>query len=128
MDCEDHLDLDIDFGAIQSHADYKAVWEKLAGIRATMIEKNEQCQHNVGDAFFYGNHYDKPAGICSALHHVLQLYLWRVSVGFPSWEDDPSVYRLHCPDKKGTVWELRREPSGKDAGEEKRKLQDQPAK
>jgi hypothetical protein len=32
----------------------------------------------------------------------------RASVGFPSWEDNPAVYRIHCPDKQGTVWELQR--------------------
>lgn len=108
MSRDDHLDLGIDFDTIQSHTDYKGVWKQLAGVQATMIEKNEQCMHVIGDSFVYKNHYDKPAGICSALHHVLQLYLLRASIGFPSWEDDPSVYRVHCPDKKGTVWELKR--------------------
>lgn len=101
MACDEHLYLGVDFSEIRSYADYKRVWKRLAGIRAKMIEKNEQCQHEVGDTFMYRNHYDKPAGICSALHHVLELYLWRVSIGFPSWEDDPAVYRIHCPDKMG---------------------------
>ena len=108
MEYEGHLDLGIDHNAIRSYDDYKELWKRLAGVRATMIEKKEECQHNISDSFVYKNHYDKPAGICSALHHVFQLYLWRVSTGFPSWEDDPSVYRIHCPDKKGTVWELKR--------------------
>ena len=103
-----HVDLGVDFGAIHSYEDYKRVWRSLCPIQATMVEQHEECQHNVGETFHYENHYDKPQGICSALHHVLQLYLWRVSVGFPSWEDDPAVYRIHCPDKKGTVWELKR--------------------
>ena len=103
---EEHLDLGLDFESFRSYADYKAVWKKLAAVQAKMIEKNEQCRHGIGDRFVYENHYDKPAGICHALHHVLQLYIWRVSIGFPSWEDDPAVYRIHCPDKKGTVWEL----------------------
>ena len=103
-----HLDLGIDFDAIRSFDDYNAMWEKIASVSATMIEKNEQCRHNMGDSFVYKNHYDKPDGICSALHHVLQLYVWRASIGFPSWEDNPAVYRVHGPDKKGTVWELKR--------------------
>ena len=105
---KEHLDLDIDVEAIRSYEDYQAVWGKLAAVQARMIEKNEQCRHDIGDRFVYDNHYHKPAGICSALHHVFQLYIWRVSIGFPSWEDDPAVYRIHCPDKKGTVWELKR--------------------
>ena len=108
MDKVGHLDLGIDHAAIRSYADYKEVWKRLAAVRATMIEKNEECRHNISDSFVYKNHYDRPAGICSAIHHVLQLYLWRVAVGFPSWENDPAVYRIHCPDKKGTVWELKR--------------------
>jgi uncharacterized repeat protein (TIGR04076 family) len=108
MEYDGHLDLGVDINAIQSYADYKRVWKRLAGVSATMIEKNEQCQHNIGDSFAYKNHYDKPAGICAALHHFLQLYVLRVSIGFPSWEDNPAVYRIHCPDKKGTVWELKR--------------------
>lgn len=108
MEHAGHLDLGIDHNAIRTYADYKEVWKRFAGVRATMIEKNEECQHKISDTFVYKNQYDRPAGICSALHHVLQLYLWRVSTGFPSWEDDPAVYRIHCPDKKGTVWELKR--------------------
>ncbi|KPJ76524.1 MAG: hypothetical protein AMJ54_11410 [Deltaproteobacteria bacterium SG8_13] len=106
MDSDGPLDLGVDPGTIRSFEDYQAVWRRLSGVRARMIEKNEQCRHSIGDSFDYANHYDKPAGICTALHHVFQLYLWRVSVGFPSWEDDSTVYKIHCPDKKGTVWEL----------------------
>ena len=25
-----------------------------------------------------------------------------------AWEKDRSTYRIHCPDKKGTVWEVKR--------------------
>ena len=105
------LDIGIDPETIRSYEDYQKVWKRLAGVSARMVEKNEQCRHDVGDRFIYANHYDKPDGICSALHHVFQLYLWRVSVGFPSWENDPTVYRIHCPDKQGTVWELTRSSS-----------------
>ena len=108
MDPDCPLDLGIDPETIQSYDDYQAVWERLSAVSVVMIEKNERCRHRKGDRFVYANHYEKPAGICSALDHVLQLYLWRVSVGFPSWEDDPALYRIHCPDKNGTVWELRR--------------------
>jgi len=104
----EYLNLDIDFDDIKSHADYKKVWEKFSPVKVQMIEKNEECQHRLSDSFLYNNHYDKPKGICSALHHVLQLYIWRASLGFPSWEKDRSSYKIHCPDKKGTVWEVKR--------------------
>ncbi len=102
-----HLDIDLD--EVKSRSEYKEVWRRIAPVAARNITTNEKCCHAEGDTFLKRNHYDKPEGICSALHHVLQLYLWRASVGFPSWEpDDPRVYRIHCPAKKGTVWELRR--------------------
>ena len=108
MDNSEYLKLDIDFNEIKSHGDYKKVWEKFSPVKVQMIEKNEECQHKLSDSFVYNNHYDKPTGICSALHHVLQLYIWRASLGFPSWEKDRRSYRIHCPDKKGTIWEVER--------------------
>ena len=108
MDKSVCLNLEIDFDQINSHADYKDVWKRFHAVEVKMIEKNEECPHNLSDSFIYTNHYDKPAGICAALHHVLQLYIWRASLGFPSWERDRSIYRIHCPDKKGTVWEVQR--------------------
>jgi len=108
VDNTEYLDLDIDFNEIKSHTDYKEIWKKFYPVRVKMIEKNEECLHNLSDSFVYNNHYDKPGGICSALHHVLKLYIWRASIGFPSWEKDRSSYRIHCPDKKGTVWEVKR--------------------
>jgi uncharacterized repeat protein (TIGR04076 family) len=109
MDSSDYLDLDINFSEIKSFEDYNQIWEKLVPVKVTMTEKNEQCRHKLADSFVYRNHYDKPEGICSALHHVLQLYILRASLGFPSWEKDPGTYKIHCPDKKGTVWEIRRQ-------------------
>jgi len=44
-----------------------------------------------------------------ALLHILDLCIWRVAQGFPSWEkDDDTVYRIHCPSKLGTVWEMKK--------------------
>ena len=108
MDCNDNLNLNINFSEIKSYEDYKQIWKKVAAVEVKMLEKNEACRHDLSDSFIYKNHYDKPKGICSALHHVLQLYIMRASLGFPSWENDPSVYKIHCPDKKGTVWEIKR--------------------
>ena len=74
-----------------------------------LVEKLGQCRHNAGDKFVYENPYKRPQGVCNALLHVLDLYTWRVSLGFPSWnEKDRNVYRIHCPDHTGTVWEMRR--------------------
>ena len=109
MNDEQCLELNINPDDIQSDSEYKQVWKRFAPVAATMITENEKCQHSLGDAFVYKNHYDRPQGICVALHHVLQLYIWRASVGFPSWEpDDHRVYRIHCPAKKGMVCELKR--------------------
>jgi len=90
------------------HEDYLAKWGELSPIQVTMVEQTGRCNHELGDTFFYKNPYEKPAGLCNALMHVLDLYTWRVALGFPSWEeDDESVYRIHCPSKTGTVWEMR---------------------
>lgn len=108
MDKDEYVSCNIDFGAIKNHDDYHAVWDRLHPVEIRMIEKNEQCKHELGDSFILKHHYDFPEQVCHALMHVLSLYVWRASVGFPSWEDDRSVFRIHCPDKKGTVWEVRR--------------------
>ncbi|MDP4146893.1 MAG: hypothetical protein Q8936_20875 [Bacillota bacterium] len=91
------------------YEEYKNLWEGLGPIEIKMIEKYEECKHKLGDVFIYKNPYEKPQGVCTALLHVLDLYIWRVALGFPSWEEDNcKVYRIHCPDKKGTVWEIRK--------------------
>ncbi len=92
---------------ILTNEEYREFWTRLDPIQIKMVEKIGLCPHNIGDTFNYQNPYDKPRGICNALLHVLDLYSWRVTLGFPSWEsDDPTIYRVHCPSKKGTVWEM----------------------
>ncbi|MDQ7092638.1 hypothetical protein REC12_03465 [Desulfosporosinus sp. PR] len=87
--------------------EYKEMWSRLGPIQIKMIEKTGLCHHSLGDEFLYKNPYHKPNGVCAALLHVLDWYIWRVTLGFPSWEaDDRSIYRVHCPSRKGTVWEL----------------------
>lgn len=108
---DEKLDLGLDFGKIQNHADYHAVWNRISRVEIKMVEQHEKCKHCVGDTFYYETPYDKPKDVCTALLHVIDLYTWRVSLGFPSWiSQDPSIHRLHCPDPKGTVWEVRRAP------------------
>jgi uncharacterized repeat protein (TIGR04076 family) len=109
MNKKDLIDLNIDIDSIKSHQDYQALWQKIGKIEIKMVEKHEECKHNVGDTFIYENPYQKPAGVCNALLHVLDLYIWRVALGFPSWnEEDYMVHKIHCPDPKGTVWEMRK--------------------
>jgi uncharacterized repeat protein (TIGR04076 family) len=92
-----------------TYEEYKKIWGEMRPIQIEMLEKNEQCKHNLGDKFIYKNPYEKPQGVCTALLHVLDLYIWRVALGFPSWEDDNcKIYKIHCPDKKGTVWEIKK--------------------
>lgn len=89
--------------------EFKEKFLATGPIEIKMIEKNEYCHHEVGDTFYYEHPYKRPQGVCHALLHVLDLYTWRVGMGFPSWEDDDSsVHRIHCPGKKGTVWEMRK--------------------
>ncbi|MDP4182474.1 MAG: hypothetical protein Q8942_15460 [Bacillota bacterium] len=103
------LDLNIDMSQIKNHEDYIKCWGRLGKVEIKMVEKNEKCKHCLGDKFVYDNPYSKPAGVCTALLHVLDLYIWRAALGFPSWNsDDRRVFKLHCPDPKGTVWEMRR--------------------
>ena len=116
MDTNERASLNIDFDQIRNHDDYKAVWKNIRPVQIRMIEKNEQCKHALGDSFILNNHYHFPEQVCHALMHVLSLYVWRSSFGFPSWEDDPATFRIHCPDKKGTVWEIKRADARDTAG------------
>ena len=88
---------------------YEKLWETTGPLEIRMIEKTGKCEHELGETFYYQTPYQKPEGICAALLHVLDLYTWRAALGFPSWEsDDAAVFRIHCPSKKGSVWELRK--------------------
>lgn len=92
-----------------SDADYREFTDNLGKIELKCVEKSGQCFHNVGDTYVYAIPYQEPQRICYALKHVLELYNWRVALGVPSWDaSDREVYRLHCPDRTGTVWEMRR--------------------
>jgi len=109
MKSEKPLCLDIDLSAPMPHAEYHAYWDRLGKIEIRLAEKLGECRHNPGDVFTYENPYRRPEGVCFALLHVLDLYTWRIALGFPSWNElDPRVHRIHCPDHTGTVWEVRR--------------------
>lgn len=103
------IDLHINIGQIKNHDDYRDLWNRIGKIEVRCVEKNEECRHNVGDVFIFENPYKKPAGLCEALLHVLDLYTWRVALGFPSWNgENHAIHKLHCPDPKGTVWEMKK--------------------
>jgi uncharacterized repeat protein (TIGR04076 family) len=109
MSKEGSIDLHIDFGSVRNFDEYHDLWRRLGRIEVRMVEQHEECRHKVGDVFIYENPYQKPAEMCPALLHVLDLYVWRVAFGFPSWNtENRRVYRLHCPDPRGTVWEMER--------------------
>jgi uncharacterized repeat protein (TIGR04076 family) len=91
-----------------SDEEYKNLWKGLK-IEIKMIEKIGKCKHEPGEKYFYNSPYEKPQNVCNALLHVMDLYTWRVALDFPSWEsDNRKMYRIHCPSKKGTVWEMRK--------------------
>jgi uncharacterized repeat protein (TIGR04076 family) len=100
--------LNIDINNL-SDTKYKKLWKRLGKVEIKLIEKIGKCKHKIGEKYIYTSPYEKPRNVCHALLHVLDLYTWRVALGFPSWEsDDRSAYRIHCPSKKGTVWEMRK--------------------
>jgi len=102
---------------------YGEAWRRTGPLLVRLVEKSGRCAHEVGDEFAYATPYDPSPELCHALAHVLDLYLWRAALGFPSWEtDDPTVYRVHCPSKRGTVWELRKLSAEAPIGEELRGL------
>ncbi len=103
------IDLNLDLSNLKTHADYQELWNRIGKIEIKMVEKHEECRHNMGDTFIFNNPYQRPTGVCEALLHVLDLYTWRVTLGFPSWnEENRQVFKIHCPDPKGTVWEIRK--------------------
>ena len=95
--------------AQMSEVEYSQLWNECGPIQIRMIEKTGKCEHELGQTFEYKTPYDRPEEVCAALLHVLDIYTWRVALGFPSWEDDDRrVFQIHCPSKTGTVWEMRR--------------------
>lgn len=105
----DKIDLNINVSELKNHDDYKKLWDCIGKIEIKCIEKNEECKHNTGDVFIYDNPYKKPVGVCDALLHVIDLYTWRVALGFPSWNaENRKIFKIHCPDPNGTIWEIRK--------------------
>ncbi len=109
MKKEKKIDLGFDLHQPMADGDYRKLWSDLGRIEIRLVEKIGECPHNIGDRYYYKNPYKRPEKVCFALLHVLDLYTWRVTLGFPSWnEESREVYRIHCPDSTGTIWEMRR--------------------
>jgi len=112
MNENDPLHLNVNPSEVHNREDYLKVWARHPEVEVTVIRQDGGCNHEMGDSFTYKTHRDRPDGICTSAHHVFQLYLWRVALGFPccpTWgPDDGSVYHVHCPKPNGTVWEMRR--------------------
>jgi uncharacterized repeat protein (TIGR04076 family) len=105
---EKKLDLNVDVSGLTDD-DYHDLWKRMGRLRIRMVEKIGKCRHEVGDTYYYDDPYHKPEGVCPALLHVLDLYTWRTALGFPSWEPkDRKAHMIHCPAKKGSVWELKK--------------------
>ena len=99
--------LNLDFDHF-SDEDYHKFTRGLGKIQIKLVEKIGRCPHELGETHTYAIPYQKPS-VCYALQHVLEMYNWRVALGVPSWNDgDREVYHIHCPDRTGTVWEMRR--------------------
>lgn len=109
MKKEKKIDLGFDLHQPMADGDYRKLWSDLGRIEIRLVEKIGECPHNIGDTYYYENPYQRPEKVCFALLHVLDLYTWRVTLGFPSWNaESREVYRIHCPDSTGTIWEMRR--------------------
>lgn len=87
----------------------KAAWDGAGPLELRMVERYGTCSHEVGARIRIAHPNEPLTGLCPAMAIVANAYLWRAALGFPSWEaDDRSVYRLHCPSRNGSVWELRK--------------------
>lgn len=84
-------------------------WKSM--VKITCIEKTGKCRHEIGDSFVYQSAFDYPVGLCAGIQEPSRNPALACQAGVPSWEaDDPSVYRIHCISKKGTVWRIERIP------------------
>jgi uncharacterized repeat protein (TIGR04076 family) len=105
---EEKLGLNLDLNNMFDE-DYRRLWGNLRPVEVKLVEQCGQCRHKLGDTFTYETPYKRPEGLCYALAHTLELYTWRATLGYPSWNlGERDIYRIHCPDATGTVWEMRR--------------------
>ncbi len=93
----------------------KEKWMEIAKARGLecvevkLVEKAGKCPHEEGESFIYIHPNCRPEGLCGAAAISLEPFVQRCSARVPSWEkDNPEIYRIHCPSKIGTVWEMKR--------------------
>ena len=80
-------------------------------VKVSLVEKRGQCDpHAMGDSFEYPVLFHsqvRPKGMCPALANSLKPYVQSCYLGAKSWErDDPDIWLISCPSKKGTVWKI----------------------
>ncbi|MFW9850417.1 MAG: hypothetical protein ACFFF4_14890 [Candidatus Thorarchaeota archaeon] len=77
-------------------------------VSATVIEKRGVCEfYEVGDSFDIPSPFYWPTS-CSGLWFAAWPYMIAAGLGFEGWEgDDPHIYRISCPSKKGIVIEMK---------------------
>lgn len=99
-----YLNLDM---SIMTSKDYHQFTRGLGKIQIKLLEKIGQCPHR--ETHTYAIPSQKPEKVRDAPAYFLEQYNWRVALGVLSWNNsDREVYRVHCPDHRGTVWETRR--------------------
>jgi uncharacterized repeat protein (TIGR04076 family) len=78
-------------------------------VKVTMIEKRGQCYLDKEASFLYENPWRQPKDMCSALYFSLAPWVQSASLNGRSWEEDnPDIFLISCPSKKGTVWKVER--------------------
>ncbi|MHB8926507.1 MAG: hypothetical protein ACYC9Q_02420 [Bacillota bacterium] len=75
-------------------------------VRISLVEQRGKCAHKVGDSFIWDS-WIPPKGMGGALIDSLTKPVLMCALGAPSWEDnDPELWYISCPSKKGTVWKI----------------------
>jgi len=90
-------------------------WIEIAKVRGLepvevkLIEKIGKCPHEEGEVFLYVHPNCRPEELCGVAAIALEPFVQRCSAKVSSWENDnPDIYRIHCPSKKGTIWEIKK--------------------
>ncbi len=78
-------------------------------VTVTMVEKRGKCHYQLGKTWRWDKGWDGSERVCRALDWSLHWPVVLCALGAKSWEQDPDVWRISCPSKRGTVWEVRAE-------------------
>jgi len=85
----------------------KTAMTRAVPVRMTLVEKRGRCVYELGQEFVW-KVFSRPPDMCAALCDSTRIPALRCALGSPSWEEDPTVWYISCPSKKGTVWRLER--------------------